>query len=43
MPPKSDKGGALPCISKGLNYKVKSSSQIHKEKKLESIFAEAFS
>ena len=43
MPPKSDKEGALPCISKGLNYKVKSSSQIHKEKELESIFAEAFS
>ena len=39
-PTKSDKWGALPYMSEEPNYKARNSLQIHKEKELESIFAE---
>ena len=40
---KANKGGALPYISNKLNYKVRNNLQIHKDKKLESIFIEVIS
>ena len=43
MPTKAIKGGALLFISNELNYKVRNNLQIHKDKKLESIFIEAIS
>ena len=43
MPTKAIKGDALLFISNELNYKVRNNLQIHKDKKLESIFIEAIS
>ena len=43
MPTKANKGGALLYISNELKYKVRNNLQIHKDKKLESIFIEVIS
>ena len=40
MPTKANKNGALLHISNELKYKVRNNLQIHKDKKLESIFIE---
>ena len=43
MPTKTKKGGGLLYISDELKYKVSNNLQIHKDKKLESIFIEVIS
>ena len=43
MSGKANKGGALLYISNELHYKVRNNLQIHKDKKLESIFVEVIS
>ena len=43
MATKANKGGALLFISNELKYKLRNNLQIHKDKKLESIFIEAIS